>query len=61
MRKGLMIAAGIELAGIALIGAGIVLEVIYKADVFLVVITSGSVLVAMGGVIWGKLFKGGKE
>jgi len=49
----------IELAGIALTGAGIGLELAIGGDVFLVVITTGSCLIAAGGVIWGKFMRQG--
>jgi len=50
-----------ELLGIAVIGGGIGIELAYEADVGFLVITIGSLLVAGGGVIWGKFIKqGGK-
>ena len=48
----------IELVGIATIGTGIGLELSVGGDVFLVVITIGSVLVAGGGLLYGKILKG---
>ena len=47
----------IELVGIATIGAGIGLELSVGGDVYLAVITIGSCLVAVGGVIWGKFMR----
>ena len=47
----------IELVGVAMIGAGIGLELSVGGDVYLVVITIGSCLVAAGGVIWGKFMR----
>ena len=44
----------IELTGIAAIGSGIGVELATHADIGWVVVTSGSCLVAIGGVIWGK-------
>ena len=46
----------LELTGISVIGAGIGVEVIVGAHFGLVMITAGSCLVAIGGVIWGKFF-----
>ena len=46
----------LELTGISVIGAGIGVEIITGAHFGLVVITAGSCLVAIGGVIWGKFF-----
>ncbi|MDV2988804.1 MAG: hypothetical protein P3T54_01405 [Dehalogenimonas sp.] len=54
MNKGMMAAIVIELVGIATIGIGIGIELATKVDFGLVVTTTGSCLVAMGGVIWGK-------
>ena len=47
----------LELLGIATIGVGIGIEVVMGADVGFVVISVGSCLVAMGGVIWGKFVR----
>ena len=52
-----LVAIIIELVGIGTIGTGIGLELAQGGDVYLVVITIGSVLVASGGVIWGKFIK----
>jgi len=49
----------IELLGIALVGAGIGIELIMHADFGLVIITTGSCFIAIGGVIWGKFVKRG--
>ncbi len=50
----------LELAGIAAIGVGIGIELSFHADIGHVVITAGSLLVATGGVIWGKFMRGGR-
>jgi len=50
----------IELVGISVVGVGIGLEVALGGDVYLVMITGGSLLVAAGGIIWGKFMRGGK-
>jgi len=47
----------IELVGITVIGAGIGLELALGGEIYLVVITIGSVLVATGGVIYGKFIR----
>jgi hypothetical protein len=44
----------IELIGIAAIGAGIGVELATHADIGWAMVTTGSCLVAIGGVIWGK-------
>lgn len=51
----------LELVGIAVIGAGIGVELVTGADTGLVVITVGSCLVASGGVIWGKFVRTGRN
>jgi len=50
----------IELIGISVVGAGIGLELASGGEIYLVMITIGSCLVATGGVIWGKFMRGGK-
>ncbi len=60
MKKRLYIPIIIELVGIAVVGTGIGLELSQGGTVYLVVITVGSCLVAVGGVIWGKFMRGGK-
>ena len=55
-----IIPIALELAGIALIGTGIGIEVAMHAYIGLIIITTGSCLVAAGGVIWGKFMRGGK-
>jgi len=47
----------LELLGVAAVGCGIGIEIGMGADVGYVVITIGSVLVATGGIIWGKFMK----
>ena len=48
----------LELAGIAIIGVGIGIELAARADIGYLLITIGSLLVAAGGVIWGKFMRG---
>lgn len=50
----------IELVGVAVIGTGIGLEVALGGSIYLIMITTGSCLVAVGGIIWGKFMRGGK-
>ncbi len=50
----------IELVGVAAIGTGIGVELATHAEIGWVLVTTGSCLVAIGGVIWGKFMRGGK-
>lgn len=54
----LLVAIIIELMGISTIATGIGLELANGGAVYLVVITVGSLLVAVGGVIYGKFIRG---
>ena len=47
----------LELVGISTIGTGIGIELVLHADIGLIIITVGSVLVATGGIIWGKFMR----
>ena len=58
MKKRKLIPIVIELVGIFTVGIGIGLELAFGGDAYLVVITVGSLLIATGGVIWGKFMKG---
>ncbi len=49
----------IELVGIATIGVGIGVELATHADIGWAMVTTGSCLVAVGGVIWGKFTRKG--
>jgi hypothetical protein len=51
----------LELVGIAGIGCGIGTEYSMGSDVGYLAITIGSVLIAIGGVIWGKFIRKGSE
>jgi len=51
----------IELTGIAAIGVGVGIELATNADIGWVVVTIGSCVVAIGGVIWGKFMNGNSE
>jgi len=53
----LIVAVLIELIGIAVTGTGIGLEIAQGGEVYLVMITAGSCLVALGGILFGKFFK----
>ncbi len=57
MNKRKLIPITIELIGIASIGAGIGVELATHADIGWAIVSSGSCLVAIGGVIWGKFVK----
>ncbi len=50
----------IELVGLAAIGIGIGVELATHAEIGWALVTTGSCLVAIGGVIWGKFMRGGK-
>ena len=50
----------LEVIGIAAIGVGIGIELAMHADVGWAVVTTGSCLVAIGGVIWGKFMRRGQ-
>ncbi len=49
----------LELVGIATIGVGIGVELAAHADIGWALVTTGSCLVAVGGVIWGKFTRKG--
>jgi len=49
----------LEVVGVAAIGVGIGVELATGADVGWAVVTSGSCMVAIGGVIWGKFVRRG--
>jgi len=51
------LAITLELAGIAAIGIGIGVELATHADTGWAIVTAGSCLVAIGGVIWGKFMR----
>ncbi len=50
----------IELVGVAAIGTGIGVELATHAEIGWALVTTGSCLVAIGGVIWGKFMRGGR-
>ncbi len=49
-----LLPVALEITGIAAIGVGIGVELATHADIGWALVTSGSCLVAIGGVIWGK-------
>ena len=59
MKKKHLIPIIIELAGISVVGIGIGLEIAFGGAAYLVMITIGSLLIATGGVIYGKVMRGG--
>jgi len=59
MKKRKLVPIIIELVGISVVGVGIGLEIALGGSVFLIMITVGSLLIATGGVIWGKFIKRG--
>jgi len=57
MRKMILLPVTLEVTGIAAIGVGIGIELATGADVGWAVVTTGSCLIAIGGVIWGKFIR----
>ena len=51
------LAIALEAVGIVVVSGGIIIEWITRAHFGFVIITSGSVLVALGGLVWSKLIK----
>jgi hypothetical protein len=60
MKRKHLIPIVIELIGITTVGMGIGLEIALGGQVYLVMITTGSLLIALGGVIWGKFIRSAK-
>lgn len=58
MKRKHLIPILIELIGISTVGIGIGLEIAFGGEAYLVVITVGSLLIATGGIIWGKFMRG---
>jgi len=54
-----LIPVTIEVVGVAAIGVGIGVELATHADIGWAIVTTGSCLVASGGVIWGKFMRKG--
>ncbi len=52
-----LIPVSMEVIGVAAIGVGIGVELATRADIGWALVTSGSCLVAIGGVIWGKFMR----
>ncbi len=59
MDKMKLVPITLELVGVASIGVGIGVELATHADAGWAVVTTGSCLVAIGGVIWGKFARRG--
>ena len=60
MKRRLLFPISLELIGIAVIGGGIGVEVAMHADLGYILICVGSVVIAGGGVIWGKFMRSGR-
>ena len=60
-RRLFILAVGIELTGIALVGTGIGVELATGAHLGYALITGGSILVAAGGVVFGKFVKANRR
>ncbi len=54
-----LVPIALELVGITAIGVGIGVELATHADVGWTIVTTGSCLVAVGSVIWGKFMRKG--
>ena len=52
-----LLPVALELVGIVTIGVGIGVELATHADIGWALVTTGSCLVAVGGVIWGKFIR----
>ena len=52
-----LIAVGIELVGISIVGVGVGMELTQGGMIYLALITGGSLLVATGGILFGKFLK----
>jgi len=59
MKKRHIIPIAIELVGISIVGIGIGLEIALGGQVYLVMITAGSLLIAAGGLIFAKFMRRG--
>jgi len=59
MNKTRLLPIAIELLGVASISAGIGVELATHADIGWAAVTTGSCLVAIGSVIWGKFARKG--
>jgi len=59
MSKWKLIPITIELVGISLTSIGVGIELTMHADIGYVAMTLGSILLAIGGIIWGKFCRGG--
>ncbi len=57
MKHGKLLAVTLELFGIAVIGAGVGIELVLHAHYGFFAISVGSCLVAIGGIIWGKFMR----
>ena len=58
-RKLLAFAVAVETLGVGVIGLGIGIELAMGADIGFALITGGSLMVAAGGVIFGKFLRRG--
>jgi len=54
-----LLAITLELIGITAIGTGIGIELALGAEIGFVAITIGSLLIAAGGIVWGKFLRQG--
>lgn len=61
MKRKHLIPIVIELVGISIVGVGIGLEMAFGGQIYLVMITAGSLLVATGGIIFAKFIRAEKK
>jgi hypothetical protein len=52
-----IVALIVEITGVVAVAAAFVLEIIQKANIYLVIATGGSFLIAFGALLWAKVYK----
>lgn len=57
MSKLFILATAIEVVGVAVVGAGIGIELAMKADLGYMLVTGGALLIAGGGLIFNKVVR----
>ena len=60
MKRRLWLPVGLEVVGVIIVSAGIGIELATHAHIGYLIISIGSVMVAGGGIIWGKFVRGNK-
>jgi len=54
------LAIALETVGICVVLLGIGIEVYYEADIGYISITAGAAVIALGGMLWAKFYRGGR-